>query len=291
MRPGSHHSDETLGRVLKVLVDQGVGIVLDDRIMADVTNVAECRATRWPQVALEEIGQRCDLAIIIGGDGSMLGAARVLCQHGTPVLGINRGRVGFLTDISTEDLEARLHDVLMGHYVIERRFLLDAQVMRDDQRMSQLHALNDVVLHPGQVARMVEFSLFVDDQFVYRQRADGLITATPTGSTAYALSAGGPLLHPSLEAMVLVPMFPHMLSSRPLVIDSGCKVSVRIERGPDVEPQLSCDGQMRLVLQPGDMINIVRKPQRLALLHPKSHDYFESCRSKLGWSSSSQESP
>ena len=291
MRPGSHHSDETLGRVLKVLVDHGVGIVLDDRIMADITNVAECRAMRWPQVALEEIGQRCDLAIVIGGDGSMLGAARVLCQHGTPVLGINRGRVGFLTDISTEDLEARLHDVLMGHYVIERRFLLDAQVMRDDQRMSQLHALNDVVLHPGQVARMVEFSLFVDDQFVYRQRADGLITATPTGSTAYALSAGGPLLHPSLEAMVLVPMFPHMLSSRPLVIDSGCKVSVRIERGPDVEPQLSCDGQMRLVLQPGDMINIVRKPQRLALLHPKSHDYFESCRSKLGWSSSSQESP
>lgn len=293
MRPGSHHSDETLGQVLDILSRHEIDIILDERILSTAIEYAcdDCNVKQLPRAALDKLGRLCDMVIVIGGDGSMLGAARTLCLTGTPVLGINRGRVGFLTDISTTDLDVRLSEILAGHYVAERRFLLNAFVSRDDRVVSSAHALNDVVLHSGQVARMVEFTLFIDDQFVYRQRADGLITATPTGSTAYALSAGGPMLHPSLEAMVLVPMFPHMLSNRPLVIGASSKVSLRIEHGPDPSPQLSCDGQTRLVLQPGDQIDIIRKPQHLVLLHPQSHDYFDSCRSKLGWSSSTQECP
>ncbi|WP_414499315.1 MULTISPECIES: NAD(+) kinase [unclassified Zymobacter] len=293
MRPGSHHSDETLGQVLDILSRHEIDIILDERILAaEIGCVSDdCDVSRLPRAALETLGRLCDMVIVIGGDGSMLGAARTLCLTGTPVLGINRGRVGFLTDISTADLELRLEEILSGTYVAEHRFLLDAFIMREGRVVSCAHALNDVVLHSGQVARMVEFTLFIDDQFVYRQRADGLIVATPTGSTAYALSAGGPMLHPSLEAMVLVPMFPHVLSNRPLVIGAASKVSLRIEHGPDPAPQLSCDGQTRLVLQPGDRIDIIRKPQRLVLLHPQSHDYFDSCRSKLGWSSSTQECP
>lgn len=288
MRPGSYRSDETLGRVLDVLTSHGIAIFLDERILPAAIEYAcgECNINDLPRAALDRLGQLCDLVIVIGGDGSMLGAARALCLSGTPVLGVNRGRVGFLTDVSTIDLEPRLNEILLGHYVVEHRFLLNASVTREERVVSNAHALNDVVLHSGQVARMVEFSLLIDDQFVYRQRADGLITATPTGSTAYSLSAGGPMLHPSLEAIVLVPMFPHVLSSRPLVIDAASKVSLQIEKGPDIAPQLSCDGQTRLVLQPGDRIDITRKPQRLVLLHPEAHDYFDSCRSKLGWSSS-----
>lgn len=293
MRPGSHHSDETLRRVLNILSQHKIDIVLDERILP---TAIECSHSDYdinqlPRAALDKLGRQCDLVIVIGGDGSMLGAARTLCLTGTPVLGVNRGRVGFLTDISTADLELRLNEVLAGLYVVEHRFLLDASVTREERVVSRAHALNDVVLHSGQVARMVELTLFIDEQFVYRQRADGLIVATPTGSTAYALSAGGPMLHPALEAMVLVPMFPHMLSSRPLVIDAASKISLRIEHGPDSAPQLSCDGQTRLVLQPGDRIDIARKPQRLVLLHPQTHDYFDSCRSKLGWSSSTLECP
>lgn len=293
MRPGSHHSDETLGQVLDILARHEINIVLDERILSTAIEHAgdDCNVRQWPRAALDKLGRLCDMVIVIGGDGSMLGAARTLCLTGTPVLGINRGRVGFLTDISTTDLEVRLNEILAGRYVAERRFLLNAFVSRDNCVVSSAHALNDVVLHSGQVARMVEFTLFIDDQFVYRQRADGLIIATPTGSTAYALSAGGPMLHPSLEAMVLVPMFPHMLSNRPLVIGASSKISLCIEHGPDPSPQLSCDGQTRLVLQPGDRIDIVKKPQHLVLLHPQSHDYFDSCRSKLGWSSSTQECP
>ena len=291
MRPGSHHSDETLGQVLDILSRYEINIILDDRILPAAIEYAcdVCDIEKLPHAALDQLGHLCDLVIVIGGDGSMLGAARTLCLTGTPVLGVNRGRVGFLTDISTVDLTQRLEEILSGVYVTEHRFLLDAFITRDDKTVSSAHALNDVVLHSGQVARMVEFTLFIDDQFVYRQRADGLIIATPTGSTAYALSAGGPMLHPALEAMVLVPMFPHILSNRPLVVNAASKISLRIEHGPDPAPQLSCDGQTRLVLQPGDQVDIIRKPQRLVLLHPQSHDYFESCRSKLGWSSLAQE--
>lgn len=288
MRPGSERTDATLARVLDFLAHRDIDVLLDDRIVSSSTSHAlAVRDVRClPKASLKELGERCDLVIVIGGDGSMLGAGRTLCQTGTPVLGINRGRVGFLTDISPSDLEAKLSDVLAGHYITEPRFLLDVEVVRGKKSVAKAHALNDVVLHPGQVARMVEFTLEIDGQFVYRQRADGLIIATPTGSTAYALSAGGPIIHPKLEAMVLVPMFPHVLSSRPLVIDGGSEVVLRIGHGPDPSPQLSCDGQTRLTLQPDDCLHIRRKPQRLMLLHPRKHDYFDSCRSKLGWSSS-----
>lgn len=286
MRPGSEPSDGTLARVLDFLTHRDIDVVLDERIIAATCpELTVYDVGCLPHLPLSALGEACDLVVVIGGDGSMLGAARTLCLTGTPVLGINRGRLGFLTDISPDHLEEKLTEVLEGHYVTEPRFLLDVEVRREEVTVARAHALNDIVLHPGQVARMVDFTLDIDGQFVYRQRADGLIVATPTGSTAYALSAGGPIIHPSLEAMVLVPMFPHLLSSRPLVISGNSEVVLRIGDGPDPSPQLSCDGQTRLTLQPDDSLHIRRKPERLMLLHPRGYDYFDSCRSKLGWSS------
>lgn len=181
------------------------------------------------QVASKKLlGEICDLVIVVGGDGSLLGAARELAKSKIPILGVNRGRLGFLTDISPSDLEERLARVLEGDYIEESRFLLDGHVERNGQPLGYGSALNDVVLHPGKSTRMIGFDLFIDGHFVYSQRSDGLIVATPTGSTAYSLSAGGPIMHPKLDAVVLVPMFPHTLSSRPIVVDGKSEIKLVI---------------------------------------------------------------
>ena len=174
----------------------------------------------------EHIGRDSDLVIVVGGDGSLLGAARSLAAQEVPVLGVNRGRLGFLTDISPQQLESQLEGVLAGRYVLESRFLLDVLVMRGEEVLARGDALNDVVLNSGVSARMIEFDLYIEEQFVYTQRSDGLIISTPTGSTAYSLSGGGPIMHPGLDALVLVPMFPHTLGSRPLVIHGNSSVRI-----------------------------------------------------------------
>jgi NAD+ kinase len=237
------------------------------------------------------MGEICDLVIVVGGDGSLLGAARALCRYNVPVLGVNRGGLGFLTDISPDELEARVGEVLAGQYLVENRFLLDAFVRRGDEQLGTSEALNDVVLHPGKSARMIEFELYVDGQFVYSQKSDGLIVATPTGSTAYALSAGGPIMHPKLDAVVLVPMFPHTLSSRPIVVDANSELKILISSQNGIYPQVSCDGQVHIACAPGDSITIRKKPQKLRLLHPLDHNFYAICRSKLGWSSRLTEQP
>ncbi|RKQ97172.1 NAD+ kinase [Kushneria sinocarnis] len=278
-RLGSDHVVETLNRLIGFLEGRGCRLSIEARLADGLSNCNVARATR------EEMGAQCDLVIVIGGDGSLLGAARALCYSNTPVLGINRGRLGFLTDISPHELEARVTEVLEGRYETEYRFLLQASLYRNGELIGSASGLNDVVLHPAAAVRMIEFELFVDEQFVYSQRSDGLIVATPTGSTAYALSGGGPILHPQMEAIVLVPMFPHTLSSRPIVVDSGSSIAVRVIQGADVELQISCDGHMRMVVQPDDVLRIERKPEQLRLIHPPGHSFFEACRSKLGWSS------
>ena len=238
------------------------------------------------QVASKKLlGEICDLVIVVGGDGSLLGAARELAKSKIPILGVNRGRLGFLTDISPSDLEERLARVLEGDYIEESRFLLDGHVERNGQPLGYGSALNDVVLHPGKSARMIAFDLYIEGQFVYHLRSDGLIVSTPTGSTAYALSGGGPIMHPRLDALVLVPMFPHTLSSRPIVVDGKAEVKIVVDASQGLYPTISCDGQTHIPCAPGDSITIRKKAHKLKLIHPKGHNFYEICRTKLGWSS------
>jgi NAD+ kinase len=223
--------------------------------------------------------------IVIGGDGSLLGVGRQLSDYDVPVLGINRGGLGFLADISPEQLEARVGRVLAGAYKIERHFLLTGEVWRGEALIGTACALNDIVVHPGTLSRMMHFLLFVDDEFVYEQRSDGLLVSSPTGSTAYALSAGGPIMHPNLDAIVVVPMFPHTLTSRPLVVRGECRLRIELRSLRDVQPQVSFDSQIEVPAQPGDHVLIRKKKGELKLLHPLDHSFFEACRSKLDWGS------
>lgn len=278
-RLGSAKVVDTLRRLIRFLDDHDYHVILEDRTATVLLGHGLQEANR------HTLGELCDLVIVVGGDGSMLGAARALCTSGTPVLGVNRGRLGFLTDISPDEIEERVGEVLAGHYEVEERFLLDAEVYRDQALVGTADALNDVVMHPGKAVRMIEFELFIDDQFVYSQRSDGLIIATPTGSTAYALSGGGPIVDPRLEAITLVPMFPHTLSSRPIVIDASAEIRIHIGETNEAYPHVSCDGMTRVVSKPDDILYVRRKPDRLKLLHPYGHNYYEVCRSKLGWSS------
>ena len=276
-RLGSGKVVDTLKRLKRFLLDNGHSVILEDA-------VADLLPGHQLQVCSRKMmGEICDLVIVVGGDGSLLGAARALCRYNVPVLGVNRGGLGFLTDISPDELEARVGEVLAGQYSVEKRFLLDVFVRRGDEQLGTSEALNDVVLHPGKSARMIE--LYIDGQFVYSQKSDGLIVATPTGSTAYSLSAGGPIMHPKLDAMVLVPMFPHTLSSRPIVVDANSELKIIISKQNGIYPQVSCDGQVHIACAPGDSLTIRKKPQKLRLLHPLDHNFYAICRSKLGWSS------
>lgn len=237
-----------------------------------------------------QMGDLCQLVIVVGGDGSMLKAASLLAEQGLPVVGINRGRLGFLTDILPEEIELRLAPILAGEYKLESRFLLDVCCPGSDSgEISDVmlgSAMNDVVLHPGTAAQMIEFELYIDGQFVYNQASDGLIVATPTGSTAYSMSAGGPIMHPKLDALVLVPMYPHSLSSRPIVVDSDSVITIVIGDRQNVTPQISCDGTVVYTTTAGERISIRRKDKQLKLLHPLDYDYYATCRSKLHWSHS-----
>jgi NAD+ kinase len=245
-------------------------------------------ASALPELGLQagsrsQLGESCDLVIVVGGDGSLLGAARTFARHDVPLLGVNRGRLGFLTDVRPSEIETRVGQVLDGDYHIEKRFLLDMEVRRGRTAAGEGSALNDVVLLSGESVHMIEFELYIDGDFVYGQRSDGLIIATPTGSTAYALSGGGPIMHPRLDAMVLVPLNPHTLTSRPLVVDGNSEIKIHLN-SPKLRPIVSCDGQEGVHLKQDDLITIRKKPHRLTLIHPPGHDFFEACRSKLGWS-------
>ena len=278
-RVGSGQVVDTLRRLKRFLLERGHSVILEDA-------VADMLPGHQLQVCSRlMLGELCDLVIVVGGDGSLLGAARALCQSKVPVLGVNRGGLGFLTDISPEELEERVGDVLEGKYMAESRFLLDTLVYRGEEKLGSISALNEVVLHPGKSARMIEFEMFIDGQFVYSLKSDGMIVATPTGSTAYSLSAGGPIMHPKLDAMVLVPMYPHTLSSRPIVVEGNSEIRIIISRNNEIYPQVSCDGQEHIACAPGDALIIRKKPQSLRLIHPLDHNFYAICRSKLGWSS------
>lgn len=279
-RLDSENTSYSLRRLISFLHKQSVEILLDEETAAVFEDAP------LEIVSRDKLSTRCDLIIVVGGDGSLLAAARAFAGSDVMLLGINRGRLGFLTDITPDAIEYRVGEVLSGGYVTEKRFLLESRVVRDGAIVSTGLALNDVVLHPGEFIRMIEFELFINDEFVYRQRSDGLIISSPTGSTAYALSCGGPIMHPNLDAIVLVPMNPHTLSSRPIVVHGDSEIRLRVSTENNLLPQITNDGQTHVVTETGDDVYVSKSKRRLTLIHPKNHNFYDTCRSKLGWASS-----
>ncbi len=267
---------ETLESIVHFLEEHGYSVVLET-LTAALLPDSNC-----PSVQKEELNKAADLIIVVGGDGSFLGAARIGAEQNLPVLGINRGTLGFLTDIPPDDLTQVL-DVLQGHYIQEERFLLEAQVQDEGQYEPSIIAVNDFVLLPGDKAQMITFDLYINDYFAYSLRADGLIVATPTGSTAYALSGGGPILHPNLEAIVVVPLSPHTLSSRPIVVKSDSTLRIHISDNNYTIPQISHDGQRRIPVPIGADITVTRHSKTFRLIHPMNYSYFHTLNTKLHW--------
>lgn len=228
-----------------------------------------------------EMGRQCDLAVVVGGDGTMLGIARELARHDLPLVGINQGRLGFITDVPIGQVRETLQPLLAGDYEEEQRAMLEGEVWRGGQRIFEGLSMNDVVVHRGLAAGMVELSVDIGEEFVANLRADGLIVASPTGSTAYALSAGGPILHPGIAGWVLVPIASHTLSNRPIVLPDSGEIRVGIVAGRDASANF--DMQSLTSLQHGDQIRVRRSPHRVRFVHPRGWSYYTTLRRKLRW--------
>lgn len=276
-KPNHHGANQSLKALLNYLEKKGCRVLVEERV-AHALDSAE-----FEVVDLVSIGKQAQLAIVVGGDGNMLGAARVLARFDVGVVGVNRGNLGFLTDISPDEIESQMDFIFDGKYETEQRFLLEVEVHRHGKIKSSNAAINEAVLHHTKVAHMMEFELYVGDKFVFTQRSDGLIIATPTGSTAYSLSGGGPILTPNLDALAIVPMFPHTLSSRPLVVDANSDIKLIISPENTESLQVSCDGHVVLAVMPGDEIHIKKNPSKLSLIHPQNYSYFHVLRTKLNW--------
>ena len=237
--------------------------------------------TEYPVMQPEQIGHSVDLAIVLGGDGTMLGIARQLAPYQVPLIGINQGRLGFMTDIPIEQMYPALTEMLAGHHQLEHRTLLEGKVIRDGQEISNGLAFNDIVVARGAGSGMVELKVTVDDHFMYNQRSDGLIISTPTGSTAYALSAGGPLLHPNLAGIVFVPIAPHALSNRPIVVPDSSKIVIEISAIREASVNFDMQSFANLIM--GDQIHIERSRHVIGFLHPKNWNYYHALREKMHW--------
>ena len=231
------------------------------------------------ELDFEDFVDTVDLLIVFGGDGTLLSSARRFLDHETPILGINLGTVGFLTDVNIDNFESIIKDILSGEYETEDRSLVSATFLD-----KTLYGLNEIVIHSGSYAQLMRYRLTVDDKTVFEQRSDGLIVATPTGSTAYALSAGGPIIHPNLDVWTIIPMMPQSLSSRPFVISSNQKVEIKILSGPLEDAKICADGQDDVSAKYDTVVAISKMDKSLKLIHPKNNDFFEACREKLGWS-------
>ena len=251
----------------------------DIEVWVEENTAQHAELTGFQTASLDMIGKEVDLAIVMGGDGTMLSVARHLIDDNIPIVGINRGRFGFLTDLRAEDMLVAVDKILSNHYQIESRMLLNATVLRAGRPIHKGLAFNDVVIKGG--LRLIEITVEIDGSFVHKQRADGLIISTPTGTTAYALSAGGPILHPNLEAIAIVPVSPHTLSNRPIAVNSASKIEVTLVQTDD--GLLSYDGQFQLMLEMGDRILIERAEKEVTLLHPSEYCYFDMLRNKLNW--------
>ena len=266
---------DVLDQLAGVLRKRGLSILMDP------LTAGASRKAPDATVAMTELPARADLTVVVGGDGTLISCARLMAERGVPLVGINLGRLGFLTDIPADGLESAIESVLDGDFIPEQRTLLSGAVRRGSQTLFSTLAFNDVVVSRGAMGSMIEFAVTVDGEFIYSLRADGLIVATPTGSTAYALSAGGPILHPSLQALALVPISPHTLSNRPIAIRSTSKVEITLVRGLDARANF--DVQAHWQLEPGDVVSVSAAPRPATLLHPKGYRYFSMLRQKLRW--------
>lgn len=237
--------------------------------------------SHYPSLKVAEIGRHCDLGLVVGGDGTMLGIGRQLAPYDVPLIGINQGRLGFITDIAYSNFEASLRPMLHGEYVEDRRHLMAGRVLRDGHSVFEAVAMNDVVVNRGATSGMLEMRVEVDGHFVANQRADGLIIASSTGSTAYALSAGGPLLHPSIAGWVMVPIAPHTLSNRPIVLSDSARIAIEVVAGRDASANF--DMQSLASLMHGDRIEVWRSEHHVRFLHPPGWSYFDTLRGKLHW--------
>ena len=275
---GKYKSPEVAAPLLKLarFLERREVEVLMDRIAG-----SRAGRGRYPVLPLEELGRRADLAIVIGGDGTMLNIARTLAPHDVALIGVNQGQLGFLTDISVETMIGTIGAILDGKFVTEKRMLLEGRVRSRAQKAFRVLAFNDVVVSKGARGNMIELEVRIDGEFIYNQRSDGLIVATPTGSTAYAMSAGGPIVHPALSVMGLVPVSPHTLSNRPIVVSSDSVVDVIIRSAAD--PRVHFDGHTRFDLREGDCVTVRRYSHAISLQHPARHSYYTMLREKLNW--------
>lgn len=268
---------DTILQLCRILEQRQCHIFIEESTARHLP-MADC-----PHASLSQIAEQCDLAITVGGDGTLLNAARNLVDSNVPLLGINLGRLGFLVDISPDEMQERLSEILNGKYDEEHRILLNTVIDHHDGPPSQSDAFNDVVVHKWEVARMVETETYINGRFLNSMRSDGLIVSTPTGSTAYALSAGGPILDPSMDAMIIVPICPHTMSYRPIVIDGDSEVEIIVKEYPHSHAQVTCDGQINLGVVSGDTIRIRKKDKFVRLIHPCKHNHYEILRRKLHW--------
>ncbi len=276
-REGDSRVADTLDRLAHALGERGLELVTDEATRESWA------ASPLPAVTRAQLCERADLVIVVGGDGTMLSAADALAHSDVPLLGINLGRLGFLTDVSRERMDEQLDAVLAGNFTDERRHLLEGLIVREQTAEPAQLALNDVVVQKSASGRMIEVETFIDESFVCAHRADGIIVATPTGSTAYALSGGGPIVHPGLDALVVVPICPHTLSDRPIVIQGDCTVDIVLHGGHGAPAQVSWDGQRTLALSEGDRVRVRRSEEAITLIHPPGYEYFDLLRSKLHW--------
>ena len=263
----------------KNALDSMLSLFINKNIKLYIDESTDYKNDKAKYLSHKEFTKNIDLLVVFGGDGTLLNSARQYLEYEIPILGINMGNVGFLTDIKVENFHISMQEILDGSYQVEERNLVSANF-----NDNHLYGLNEVVVHSGAYAQLMRYRLNVNDKVVYEQRSDGLIIATPTGSTAYSLSAGGPIIHPSLDVWTIIPMLPQSISSRPFVISSNEKVEMELFEGPCKNAKICVDGQNDIDVPYGVNISISKTKKTLKLVHPKDNDFFEACREKLGWS-------
>jgi len=274
--PSSEESKDIHNQLIQLIThlnEKNIDLIIEEKTQKKI-NLDD-----FESMPLSAIGKHVDIAIIVGGDGTMLGVARTLVDSGIPLIGVNQGRFGFLADLNIDSMFDSIDNILNGLYIQDDRMLIETTIMRNNKTIYESFALNDIVIRSG--VRLIELEVIIDESFVHTQRSDGLIVSTPTGTTAYALSAGGPILHPNLDAITIVPISPHTLSNRPIAVSGGSEILIKIVNMD--EAYASIDGQIQIPLDKKDSIRIKKAKQSISILHPKDYCYFEMLRNKLNW--------
>tara|TARA_B110000037_G_scaffold218739_1_gene282335 strand:+ start:58 stop:921 length:864 start_codon:yes stop_codon:yes gene_type:complete len=264
---------DQLIQLINHLSKKNIDLVIEEKTQNQI------KLNKFKSLPLSEIAKQVDIAIVVGGDGTMLGVARILVDTGIPLIGINQGRFGFLADLNINSMFSSIDNILDGFYIQDNRMLIETTIIRNNKPIHESFALNDIVIRSG--LRLIELEVIIDNNFVHTQRSDGLIVSTPTGTTAYALSAGGPIIHPNLDAITFVPISPHTLSNRPIAVSGDSEILIKIVDMD--EANASIDGQIQIPLDKKDTISIKKAKQYISILHPQDYCYFEMLRNKLNW--------